>query len=102
MTQFIKKLLIKIAILVILFTAVTTFIDAGSAIINNYIALGQLENSDGMFILMEMYNNFIKPTLLVVTYSIAVVILVNIAIDIYKFIRTNRKKETKNEDQEHD
>ena len=70
MTQFIKKLLIKIVILVILFTAVITFLNAGGVIINNYIALGQMENSDGMFILMEMYNNCIKPTLLVVTYSV--------------------------------
>ena len=93
MTQFIKKLLIKIAILVILFTAVITFLNAGSAIINNYIALGQMENSDGMFILMEMYNNFIKPTLLVVTYSVALIVSVTIATDVYKFIKINRKKE---------
>ena len=93
MTQFIKKLLIKIAILVILFTAVITFLNAGSAIINNYIALGQMENSDGMFILMEMYNNFIKPTLLVVTYTVTAITSVTLGLDIYKFVKTNKRKE---------
>ena len=93
MTQFIKKLLIKIAILVILFTAVITFLNAGSAIINNYIALGQMENSDGMFILMGMYNNFIKPTLLVVTYTVTAITSVTLGLDIYKFVKTNKRKE---------
>lgn len=93
MTQFIKKLLIKIAILVILFTAVITFLNAGGAIINNHIALGQMENSDGMFVLMEMYNNFFKPTLLVVTYTVTAIICVTIGFDIFKFIKTYRKKE---------
>ena len=97
MTLFIKKLLIKIAILVILFTAVITFLDVGSAIINNYIALGQMETSDRMFILMQMYTNFIKPTLLVITYSIAAITVVTIGFDIYKFIKTNRKKEITDE-----
>ena len=93
MTQFIKKLLIKIAILVILFAAVLTFLNAGSAIMNNYIALEQMGNSDEMFILMEMYNNFIKPTLLVVIYTVTTITCVTIGFDIYKFIKTNRKKE---------
>ena len=93
MTQFIKKLLIKIAILVILFTAVITFLNAGGVIINNHIALGQMENSDGMFILMEMYNNFFKPTLLVVTYTVTAITCVTIGFDIFKFVKTYRKKE---------
>lgn len=92
MTQFIKTLLIKIAILVILFTAVITFLNAGGAIINNHIALGQMENSDGLFILMEMYNNFFKPTLLVVTYAVTAITCVTTGFDIYKFIKTYRKK----------
>lgn len=91
--QFVKKLLIKIGILVILFTAVITFLNAGSVVITNQIALGQMENNNGMFILMEMYNNFIKPTLLVVTYVVTTIVCVTIAFDIYKFIKTNRKKE---------
>ena len=93
MIQFIKKLLIKIAILVIFFVAVITFLDAGSAIMNNHIALEQMGNSDGMFILMEMYNKFIKPTLLVVTYTVTTITCVTIVFDIYKFVKTNRKKE---------
>ena len=92
MTKFIKKLLIKIAILIILFTAVSAFLGAISTIMNNHIALGQLENSDEMFVVLELYNNFIKPTIFVVEYTITAIICFTIGVDVYNFLKTTIKR----------
>ena len=89
--KFIKKLVIKIIVLVIVIAAVTTFLTAGGTIINNYIALGQMENNDGMFVLMEMYNNFLKPTLHVVVYAVTASVVIFTGLDIYKFIKSKKE-----------
>ena len=89
--KFIKKAVIKLIILIIVCVGISTFLSAGSAILGNYVALGQMENNDALFILMEMYMNFFKPTLSVVLIMVSVYLVVGINIDIYKFIKIKKE-----------
>ena len=95
--KFIKKTIIRIIVVVLVSVFMLSFLNAADAIISNHLALGQMENSDGMFILMEMYENAIQPIALgilivIIAYNIGV-----IAYDTYKFIKTKRNGEKENE-----
>ena len=91
--RFVKKTIVRIAIVVIVSVFVLSFVNAADAIVSNHLALGQMENSDGMFILMEMYEKFLQPVL---SSIVTVVIVFNfgaIAYDTYKFIKTKKELE---------
>lgn len=90
---FVKKTIVRIAIIVLVSILVLSFLDAVDAVVSNHLALGQMENSDGMFILMEVYEKAIQPTTIgiltfVIGYNVGV-----IAYDTYKFIKTKRNGE---------
>lgn len=90
---FVKKTIVRIAIIVLISILVLSFLDAVDTVISNHLALGQMENSDGMFILMEVYEKAIQPTTIgiltfVIGYNVGV-----IAYDTYKFIKTKRNGE---------
>lgn len=90
--KFIKKLLIKIILIVIITTCITTFLGAFGTIIGNQIALGQMENDDTWFVIMEMYNNFLKPTLTVVLFAFITYIVGTLAYDSVKFFKSKSTK----------
>ena len=95
--KFVKKTIVKMIVIVLISVFAFSFMNASNAIISNYVALGQMENSDGMFIFMEMYKNAIQPTMLgivavVIGYNVGVIIY-----DTYKFIKTKRNGEKENE-----
>ena len=89
-----KKLITKIAVKAILFAAVTAVLTAveSSAVITNNVALGQLENSDAAYILMQSVQNMDRVvTMLYIAFS--ALFIWGIISDIYKFIKTKRSKE---------
>ena len=88
--KFIKKVILKIILLTIICVAIISFLNAGTAIINNSIALEQFENSDTWFIMMEMYNNFLKPTCYTSVILVSSYIVVTIIFDIIKFIKNKK------------
>lgn len=95
--RFIKKTIIRIIVIVLISIFVFSFMDAANTIVSNYISMGQMENSDGMFILMEMYKTAIRPT---ISYILTFVIGYNVGTIIYdtfKFIKNKRNGENENE-----
>lgn len=89
--RFIVKTVAKVIIFAIISIIIMTFLE--SPVISNQIALGQMENSNELFILMEFYNK-VRP-IISVTYSCIVILFIGtVGYDIYKFIKT--KTEEKN------
>ncbi len=87
--RFIIKTTAKAIIFAIISIIVMTFLE--SPIISNQIALGQMENSNELFMLMETYNK-IRP-IISVTYSCIVIWFIGtVGYDIYKFIKTKIKE----------
>jgi hypothetical protein len=92
--KFIIKTVVKIIAFAIVSTVAITLLQ--SPIISNEIALGQMENSDGLFILMELYNK-LRP-LIVVIYSCIVLLFISaVGYDTYNFIKTKLKEKTQDE-----
>ena len=84
--KFVRRLITRILILIFLSIFIFTFLTAASAITSNYIAAGQMENSDELFIIHEMYNKFFRPTLITAFVLIIIYNVIQISITIYKFI----------------
>lgn len=95
--KFIKKTIIKVIVIVLISVFVFGFMNAANAIISNHLALGQMENSDGMLIIMEMYKNAIRPTILWILTAVIVYNAGAIAYDVYKFIKIKRNGENEND-----
>jgi hypothetical protein len=87
--RFIIKTVIKIIIYAIISTIVLSLLN--SPIISNNIALGQMQNDDVLFILMETYNK-VRPFISII-YGLITALFVGTAIyDTYKFIKTKTNK----------
>lgn len=94
----IKKFIIKITIKVIVFAIISTIALTllESPIISNNIALGQMQNDDTLFILMEIYNK-VRPYITVVYSLIVICFAYTVGYDTYKFIKTKTKEKEENE-----
>ena len=89
--KFVRRLITRILILIFLSVFIFTFLAAASAITSNYIAAGQMENNDELFIIHEMYNKFFRPTLITAFVLIIIYNVIQISITIYKFIRSKKE-----------
>lgn len=92
--KFIIKNIIKIIIFAIISTIAITLLR--SPVISNEIALGQMENDNTLFMLMETYNE-VKPFITVIYSCIAGVFIGTIGYDTHKFIKTKTKEKIENE-----
>ena len=92
--RFIITTTIKIIAFAIISTVAMTLLE--SPIISNNIALGQMENSDTLFMLMEIYNK-VRPFVEVIYGCITVLFVSTVAYDTYKFIKTKIKEKNENE-----
>lgn len=88
--KYIIKTVIKVIIFVIISTIAMTLLQ--SPVISNKIALGQMENSDELFILMDLYNK-ITPIISIIYGCIVAGLAITIIYDTYKFIQTKRNGE---------
>lgn len=88
-----KKFIIKTAIKVFIYAIIATlaFSFLTGPIITNELALGQMENSNELYLLMESYNK-IKPTISVIYGFVTVFFAWSIAEDTYKFIQSKKNK----------
>jgi hypothetical protein len=91
--KYIIKTIVKITIFMIISTIALTLLQ--SPVISNEIALGQMTNSNEMFILMDTYNK-VTPIISVIYGCISVGFAVTIIYDTYKFIKTQTKEKMKN------
>lgn len=87
--RFIIKTTVKIIIFAILSVIAMTFLE--SPVISNQVALGQMENSNELFMLMETYNK-IRPIISVIYSCIVIWFVGAVGYDIYKFIKTKTKE----------
>ena len=92
--KFIIKTVAKIIIFAIISTIAMTLLQ--SPVISNEIALGQMQNSNELFILMETYNK-IRPFVVVIYSCIVLWFVGTVGCDIYKFIKTKTKEKIENE-----
>lgn len=90
--KFVRNTSIRILVLIFLSIFLFSFLAAAGTIITNQIAMGQMENSNELFILHEMYNNAIRPSVIA---GFALIVIYNagaIAFNTYKFIKNKNKE----------
>ncbi len=92
--KFIIKTTVKTIIFVVLSAIALTLLQ--SPTISNNIALGQMENSDALYILWETYNK-IHPIIEVIYGMIVLLFVGTVGYDVYKFIKTKTKEKKENE-----
>lgn len=96
-----KKFIIRITVQIILFIFISTIAMTviQSPLIENDIALGQMQNSDEAFILYEMYNK-LAPVVEAIYVIISLFFVIFIIYQVEKFIETKIKEKKSNEQKE--
>lgn len=89
----IKKFIIKNTVKIIIFAIISIIVMTWlqSPVITNEIAMGQMENSNELFMLMETYNK-VKPFITVAYGCITILFVGSIAYSTYKFIKSKKEK----------
>lgn len=94
-----KKLILKTAVKIIIFVLAMAIVAAvtQSPVITNEVALGQMQNSNEAYVLMNIWLK-IRPMVDVLCTVAAICFVGNIVRDICKFIKTtkNNKEKEKN------
>ena len=88
-----KKFIIKTAIKVLIYVIISTvaFNLLTNPIITNELAIGQMENSNELYLLMDTHNK-IKPFISIIYGLITALFAGTTIYDIYKFIKTKTNK----------
>lgn len=95
-SHFIKKTAVKVIIFAVLMFIVAAVGQSASPVISNSMALGQMQNSDEMYILMDTYNR-VRPIVSVAFAGIILLFTGAIARDIFKLVKTiNTENEKEN------
>ena len=94
----VKKFVIKTTAKTIVFAVLSTIALSllQSPVISNNIALGQMENSDALYMLWETYNK-IRPIIGVIYGLIVLWFVGTVGCDVYKFIKQKIKEKKENE-----
>lgn len=87
--KFIVRTFVKIMIYAIISTIALSLLD--SPVITNEIALGQMENSNVLYMLMETYNR-VRPFISIIYGFVTTLFVGTIIGDTYKFIKTKINK----------
>lgn len=85
-SKFIAKLAIKVVIFALIMTAVLFIAQSVSPVMSNYLALGQMQNSDEAFVVMNTYNKF-QPVIRIIFVGICILFATGLAKDTYKFVK---------------
>lgn len=92
--KFITKTVVKVIMFVFVMAIISSIIQTMSPIISNGMALGQMENSDEMFVIMNTYNK-VRPIVNATYAGITILFMYTIGRDTYKFVK-NHKNEKEN------
>ena len=87
--NFIFKTVVKIIIYTIFSTIALTLLD--SPIISNELALGQMQNSDTLYLWMETYNR-VRPYISIIYWAITAFFAWSIGSDAYTFFNNKYNK----------
>lgn len=94
-----KKFIVRLCLILVCFSILTiaalSVSNIANTIIQNHLAIGQLENDDTGFIFMETYNGLIRPCGMIVLSACYFVMIVLVLLYVVKFIqfKINLKKE---------
>lgn len=88
-----KKFIIKTTIKVLIYAIISTIALSllTNPIINNELALGQMQNSNELYLLMETYNK-VRPFISIIYGLVTILFASTTVYDIYKFIETKKNK----------
>lgn len=88
-----KKFIIKTVIKIILYAIISTIALSllTNPVITNELALGQMQNSNELYLLMETYNK-IRPFVSIIYGLITALFAATTIHGIYKFIKTKTNK----------
>lgn len=93
--HFIIKTLRKCIIFAVLMFVVVSLMQPSGVVISNSMALGQMQNSDEMYILMDTYNK-IRPIASAAFAGVIIWFTCTIACDIYTFVKTKLENKKEN------
>lgn len=88
-----KKFIIRTVVKVLIYAIISTIALSllTNPVINNELALGQMENSNELYLLMETYNK-VKPFVSIVYGLITAWFAGDTIYDTYKFMKTKKNK----------
>lgn len=88
-----KKFIIKTTTKVLIYAIISTIALSllTNPIITNELALGQMENSNELYLLMETYNK-VRPFISIIYGLITALFVATTISDTYKFIKTKTNK----------
>ena len=88
-----KRFIIQIAVKILIYAIISTIALSllTSPIITNDLALGQMENSNELYLLMEAYNK-VRPFISIIYGFITALFAWTTISDIYKFIKIKKNK----------
>ena len=92
--KFVFKTTVKTIVFVVLSTIALSLLQ--SPVISNNIALGQMENSDELYVLWETYNK-VRPIVSVIYGLLVLWFVGTVGYDVYKFIKQKIKEKKENE-----
>ena len=96
--KFVKRTIILLCVFIIVTFTLSTASYTVSTIISNNLAVNQLQQDDSAFVLMELYNNALKPIIPLIYYVVCVAVLATFATNIYKFYKYKKMEKIKNEE----
>ena len=91
LSKFLTKTIIKGAILLCMIVLMPTVVDAMVPIITNDIALGQMENSNDAYILMQTYGTYMS----IARFGIGTIMVclgLSMGLDTYIFTKSYKKE----------
>ena len=93
--RFIKKIIVKIIIFTLIMSMVSIVGQSISSIVGNYVAMGQMQNDDFSFVIMNVYNH--SKLIFNTAYTIVILWFVyTLGRDTYKFVKINKNNEKEN------
>ena len=86
-SNLILKITKRVLIIVVAFLIVNGFMTTANVIIENQLAINQLENNNWFFMIMTSYDNFIIPIITFIPYIFIIWFSVYTVIDILKLAK---------------
>ena len=86
-SNLILKITKRVLIIVVAFLIVNGFMTTASVIIENQLAINQLENNNWFFMIMTSYDNFIIPIITFIPYIFVIWFSIYTIIDILKLAK---------------
>ena len=93
--KFISKTAIKIVIFVFLMTIILFIAQSISPVVSNNLALGQMQNTDEAFVVMNTYNK-LRPMFNTAMVGVCVLFVISIVKDVFKFAKNIKEIEKEN------